>query len=251
MLTNQTRGSLVQLLLSIAPSSVRVLLVKHLNVDIWPIDAHSLLDVTADTAPEEMTGLLVEVVGGATSVRADAPTKNVFDGRLDDLTRRLHTDGFQVIEEALVRLLPAAEPVALIHDELEATLKSSDLDDDGQIRRLLRDSREGIAGDSPDYNGATTKARISLETTARRMAAQLAAARRIAPPTETWGAALLFLRQQGVLTHPEEEALAKIYTLVSPGAHVPQGLTAKQWALLARAFTTSGTYFLLRRYLAT
>ena len=197
-----------------------------------------------------MAGLLVELVGGSTGIRTDAPTKYVFDGRLIDLGRRLRADGFEVIEDALVRLLPTAEPVAQINDHLEATLAGSDLDNDAEVRRLLQDSYASISSAEPDFNDATTKARIALETVARRSAVRVAAAREKAVPADTWGAALAFLYEEQVVTKLEEEALAKVYTLISPGAHVPRGLTDEQWALLARSFAVSGAYFLLHQHLA-
>jgi hypothetical protein len=197
-----------------------------------------------------MAGLLVELVNGNTAVRANAPTKYVFDGRLADLRARLRVDGFEVINDALVRLVPGAEPVAKITDRLEQVLTGSNLDSDGEVRRLLRESYEGISATPPDFNGSTTKARIALETIARRSAATIATARGRDVPNDTWGAALAFLHAEMVLTKAEEEALAKVYTLISLGAHVPKGLTDEQWALLARAFALSGAYFLTLQYLA-
>ena len=103
---------------------------------------------------------------------------------------------------------------------------------------------------APDFNGATTKARIVLETVARRSAKNVAAARNKPLSRDAWGAALEFLRHEEIITKAEEEALAKVYTLISSGAHVPSGLTDQQWALLARSFAVSGAYFLLHRHLA-
>ena len=94
------------------------------------------------------------------------------------------------------------------------------------------------------------KARITLETVARRAAAAIAISRGKAPPDDTWGNALAFLRSEEVVTVTEEKALASVYKLISPGAHLPRGLTDEQWALLARSFSVSGAYFLLHQYLA-
>lgn len=250
MLTNQTRATLVQVLLAVSSDAVRLLLLKHFDRDLWPITTHDLLELASAAGPEQMAGLLVELLTGNTAVRADAPTKYVFDGRLVDLRARLRTDGFDVLEDALVRLIPGAEPAAKIADRLEQVLTGSDLDADGDVRRLLSESYESIAGTPPDFNGSTTKARIALETIARRAAALIAPRRGKQPPDDSWGAAIAFLRSEGVLTLPEEEALAKVYTLISPGAHVPKGLTDEQWALLARTFAVSGAYFLTHQYLA-
>jgi hypothetical protein len=250
MLTNQTRAALVQLLQAISPDAIRLLLLKHLGQDIWPIDTHKLLYVLNGADAEGMAGLLVELLAGRTAVRADAPRKFVFDGRLDDFRGRLRADGFEVIEDALVRLLPAAEPAAQIGDYLEQALSACDLDYDGQITRMIRDSHSALSATPPDYNDSTTKARIALETIARRSVSKISHTRGKASPQDTWGPALNFLRLEGVITRAEEEALAKVYTLISPGAHVPKGLTDEQWALLARTFAVSAAYFLLRQHLA-
>jgi hypothetical protein len=150
----------------------------------------------------------------------------------------------------MTRLMPAAEPAAQISDYLERAIADSGLDTDGEVARLLRESHDDISSALPDFNGSTTKARIALETLARRSAAIVAGSRGTTAPEDRWGAALVFLRTQGVTTQDEENALAKVYTLISPGAHVPKGLTDEQWALLARTFAVSSAYFLTQKHLA-
>ncbi len=66
----------------------------------------------------------------------------------------------------------------------------------------------------------------------------------------TWGKALHLLRTTGVIEPQEEEILSRVYTFISPGAHVPKGITAEEWARLARTFGLSSAYFLLRKFLA-
>ena len=249
MLTNQTRATLVQLLRAISPEAVHLLFLKHFNYDRL-LTTSDMLDAVSVAPPDKMAGLLVALLSGATAVRADAPTKYVFDGRLADLRGRLRADGFEVIEDALVRLVPAAEPAAQISDHLELTLADSILDNDGAIRQLLRESHLSCSSTPPDFNNGTTKARIALETVACRSAFRVAADRGKAASEDTWGAALAFLQAETVITRAEEEALAKVYTLISPGAHVPKGLTDEEWALLARTFAVSGAYFLTRQFLA-
>lgn len=139
-----------------------------------------------------MAGLLVELLSGNTAVRPDTPTKYVFDGRLGDLRGRLRADGLEAIGNSLVRLLPGAEPAAQISDGLEQALAGSDLDADGEVRRLLRKSEESV-GATPDFNDGTTKARIALETVARRSAAAIAGKRSKPAPGDTWGSAVSFL----------------------------------------------------------
>lgn len=241
---------MVQLLQTISMEPLHLLLIKHLDRHVWPISAHGLLEALSSAKPEEIAGLLIELLSNKTGVRSDAGQKYVFDERLADLRGRLRADGFEVIEDALVRLLPAAEPAAQISDHLEQALAKSGLDSDGKVRRLLRESHASISAAPPDFNDGTTKARIGLETIARRSAAKIANCRGKTAPVDKWGHALVFLRGEAVITLSEEEALAAVYTLISPGAHVPKGLTDEQWALLARTFAVSGAYFLTHQYLA-
>ena len=250
MLTNRTASSLVQLFGALSQDAVRLLLFKHLDANPEPFTAEHHLRIVTTAPADKLTGLLVEIVGGRTVIRADAPTKYVFEARHAELCGQLRADGFDVVEDALVRLLPTAEPVARISDHLEETLATSGFDNDGEITRLLRESSAGISAAEPDLNDATTKARIALETIVRRSAAAVATARQQAAPNDTWGSALAFLRTQGIVTLPEENALASVYSLISLGAHVPRGLTDEQWALFARSFAVSGADFVLHQHLA-
>lgn len=250
MLTNQTRAALVHLLESISPSGLRLLFLKHMNLDQQYFSSSTLHDLAVSASPDEMTGLLVEVVGGATAIRADAPSKKVFDARVGELRQRLRTDGFDIVGDALIRLMPGAEPAAQISDFLQDALAASDLDDGEGIRRVLRESHSSMSASPPDLNDATTKARIALETVARVAASRIAAERGKDAPSDKWGSALCFLRVEGVISQTEEEAFAGVYKLISSGAHVPKGLTDEQWAMLSRAFALAGAYFLTQQYLA-
>ena len=250
MLTNQSNVALVQLLQSLSADAIRLLFLKHLNESRVDTTSHTLLTLVNYATPDQLVGLLAELLTDRTAIRTDAPTKYVFDARRDELRRCLRADGFAILDGGLTRLVPAAEPTALIADQLEQTLADSGLDSDDEIRRMLQDSHVSMSGLPPDFNDATTKARIALETVARRSAANIAEHRGIAPPADRWGSSLALLRAEGVICTVEEEALAKIYTLISPGTHVPKGLTDEQWALLARTFALSAAYFLVHQHIA-
>jgi hypothetical protein len=82
---------------------------------------------------------------------------------------------------------------------------------------------------------------------ARRAAKLLAVSKGATYPEDSWGRALALLKAQAVIEQAEEEILARVYTFASPGAHVPKGVTAEEWARLARTFSVSSAYFLLRK----
>jgi hypothetical protein len=145
MLSNATRATLVQLLLSIKKEAVQLLVLKHLDVDLVTVSAEDLLTHLAYARNERLIGLLLELIAGTTAVRADAFTKSVFDARLEELHRRLRADGFEVTQGTLSRILPVAEPVVTITDQLERLLASASVDADNEIRRLLRESHNGMS----------------------------------------------------------------------------------------------------------
>lgn len=251
MLTNHTRAILVQVLQAISPEAVRLLFLKHFDIDQPYLDLDDKLRITTEASAEQVRGLLIEILGDTISVRRDAPHKGVFDSRVEDLNRRLRTDGFEVVDRTLTQLAPAAGAASQISDYLESVLSQSTLDQDGAIREKLRESHDHMSCAPPDLNGSTIKARIALETIARRAASSIATTRGRTSPNDIWGAALNFLRTEGVITQDEENAISTFYKLISPGAHVPTGLTDEQWAILARTFVISSAYFLTQKHSAT
>ena len=210
MLSIRTIAGLVQLLRSFVCRRREAFVPETPRCGPYAFTIDDFCHVLSTASPDALTGLLVEIIGGTTAIRADAPTKYVFDGRLADFRRQLRSDGFEVVDDTLVRLVPAAEPVSQISDHLEDTLTSSGLDDDGEIRRLAHESYSSLTAAQPDYNDATTKARIVLETIARRAAVEVAAARVKPAPHDAWGAALAFLRNECAIEQPEEQALATV-----------------------------------------
>lgn len=150
------------------------------------------------------------------------------------------------------RLVPvdaAVEEATGVRDLLADELVASGLDGDNALRGALNDAAQAFRSTPPDFNESTTKVRIVLETIARRVGPAIANRQGVAPPADTWGAALAFLRTTAMLISvQEEQTVASMYTLISPGAHRPTGLTDEEWARLARTFALSAAYFLLRKY---
>ena len=150
-----------------------------------------------------------------------------------------------------MRVTPAAEEATGIRDKFLQDVATSGLDVDGAIRTAVENSSKDFVAEPPDFNGSTTKVRIALETVARRAAAATAEKNNsINYQDDSWGKALQFLRSSGVIEIQEEKILARVYTFISPGAHIPKGVTAEEWARLARTFGLSSAYFLLRKYVA-
>jgi hypothetical protein len=245
--SHQTRGSIVQVLSTISTAAAETFLYKHLGVP----DVGSFLPVLASAPSEALMAMLTEILANNKVLYGAAPVKHVFKSGVEELQRWALHDGWIVENGALVRVTPAAEEATGIRDKFLQDIQKSGLDADGAIKTAIEDSSKHFVAVPPDYNGATTKVRIALETVARRAAAVVARKKGSSYPDDSWGKALQFLRSCGVIELTEEEVLARVYTFISPGAHVPKGVTAEEWARLARTFGLSSAYFLLRKYEAS
>ena len=236
--------ALTQLLTSIPSGTAAVLLEKHLGHRPSGSSPIELLWALEAADRDAIRRLLVEVF--ARSTRADANPKYVYEERADDLRRWLFHDGWQVEERQLVAVAAAVEETTELRDYLLEHLGNSGLDPQGAIRRYLEESAAAFRADPPDVAASTTKVRVAMETIAREGVKGVAARARVPAPNDTWGAALAFLRGQQVITSDEEQAMVASYRLISPGAHVPKGLTDVEWARFARTAALANAYFLLR-----
>ena len=244
--SHQTRGAIAQVLSVISPAAAETFLYKHLGVS----EVFSFLRMMASAAPESLKTMLNELLTNNKVLYAAAPVKHVFNSALDDLARWALHDGWIVENGTLVRVTPAAEEATRIRDKFLHDIASSGLDMDGTIKAAVEKSSKDFVAQPPDFNGSTAKVRIALETVARRAATVIAKKKGGVHPEDSWEKALQFLRSSGVIEPQEEEIIARVYTFISPGAHIPRGITAEEWARLARTFGLSSAYFLLRKYVA-
>jgi hypothetical protein len=247
--SRQVYASVAQAIDALTQDASSVLLEKH----VGSVDARNGMRAVLEAlrrSPDEAVGpLIAELVSQRSQLRHSTPTRHVFDSRVEDLERWLFHDGLSIDEAMrIVSTAPAVEETTGIRDQIFVELAESRLDSDRALEQLLNASAAAFVASPPDFNEATSKVRIALETVARRAAQEIATRRGLPPPNDSWGAALHFLRAQGLLTVPEENAIASHYTLISPGAHRPIGFTEEEWARLSRTFALSATFFLLRQY---
>jgi hypothetical protein len=194
--------------------------------------------------------MLTELLANIRLLYAAAPVKHVFNSGIEEFERWALHDGWIVEEGALVRVTPVPEEATGIRDKFLQDIVTSGLDGDGAIKTAVESSSKEFVAQPPDFNGSTTKAGIALETVARRAAAVIESKKSGVYTDYPWGKALQSLRSAGVIELQEEEILARVYKFISLGAHVPKGVTAEEWARLARTFGLSSAYFLLRKYAA-
>lgn len=251
LFSHHSRGALARAFGTIDHGAVDSLVYTHTGSTVevlrrqratYSVDQDDYLFVAIHLTDAEFTLIATDLVSATNAaIRVHAPVKRVFDTAVDQLERWLLHDGWVIEDNHLVRVAPAAEITTGVRDKLLEELGSSGLDPNGSIAAELEHSSRAFASAPPDYNAAITHGRIALETLART------AARDRGSTTDTWGAALAFLRTDSILDTDEEQILARIYTFISPGAHVPRGVSHEEWATLARAFGLSATYFLLRK----
>lgn len=244
--SHQTRGTIAQILTVVSPGGSSTFLYKHLGVS----NAPAFVSILANAPDDALRAMATELIANNRVLRAAAPVKQVFESGVQELERWVLHDGWLVEQGALVRVTPAAEEMTGVRDKLIEDLATSALDEDGTVRIAIEHSSKDFVAQPPDFNGSIMKVRLALETIARRAAATLAAKQSQSHPDDSWGKALQLLRSLGTLDRSEEEILARVYTFISPGAHIPKGVTEEEWARLARTFGLSSAYFLLRKYSA-
>lgn len=247
----QTVGSIAQVLAALSLDTVDVLFYKHFGfqTDYYGSSIRGYLQALQVVDDDSLRVLVGELVRETAAVRLCADARYVFDAAWRELERWLLHDGWTIENGQLVRLAPAAEEVTGVRDKLLEELQSSTLDSDDAIATCIEDAAKMFVADPPDYNSSITKVRIALETTARRSATTLAAGKGTYS-NDSWGKAIEFLRTAKVLEPEEEQVLARVYTFISQGAHVPAGITHEEWARLARTFGLGACYFLLKKHIA-
>jgi hypothetical protein len=248
MLSRQALVAIAQVLESIQWQGREMLLFKHLGQSVeGNRSLEDLFREVRDSPEPAVHGLVVELVENADSVSKRATTRYVYHESLRDLVRWLKHDGLAVSNGRLSEIAPAADETTELREYMLDSLSASGVDSDGAIARCLKQSSASFNADPANFNDAATQVRIALETLVRRAASTLAARRSVQYPDDSWGKALELLRRLDLLNTNEEKALASIYTLLSPGAHLPTGISDEQWARLARTWGLSAMYFVLRR----
>lgn len=244
----QTRGTMAQVLAASSEDAARTFVYKHSGVIASKMPP--LRVVMANAQQESIQSMILELLVKNEVLRAASPVPHVFDSAVAELGRWALHDGWMVDGDALVRVMPMTEEVTGVRDKLAEDLATSGIDGDAAIRGAIENSSKCFTAQPPDFNGSITQARLALETVARRAATRVAMTRSASYPQDSWGKALEFLRSHAVIEPGEEKILVNVYTFISQGAHVPQGVTAEEWARLARTFAISSTYFLHRKWIA-
>ncbi len=246
--SHQTKGAMAQVLSTISTYAADTFIYKHLGFEPG---TSIYLPIIVSSSPKELKNMLKEMLVNNKILYSEAPVKHVFKSGVEELERWALHDGWVVENSALVRVTPAAEEITGIRDKFLQEIHTSDLDSDSAINKAVEDSAKNFVSEPPDYNGSITNVRVALETVARRAAISTSNKKGVVYLEDSWGRALNLLRANGVIESSEEQILARVYTFISPGAHIPKGITEEEWARLARTFGLSSAYFLLKKYEAS
>jgi len=205
-------------------------------------------------APGIHRELLAEMCRATRMLRNDVSPKYLYDERWTDLLRCLLLDGYQIRGEystgySLTALDPTIEAVRPVDDDLTTELLRSNLRDRADVIRLMKNSGEDFCKQPQDFNGSLTSARVSLETLAKNIAEVFWPSYPMVGDPTKFGANVAYLRNQvGFLSQKEEIGIAGVYAFVSPGAHIPVGLTEEEMVRLGRTMIAAMCYFLIKRY---
>jgi hypothetical protein len=202
----------------------------------------------------ERMGLIDEVCHSTRMFRAAVNPKYIYDERWTDLERCLLLDGYRITGDysagyRVSAVDPTVEGAAAIDDDLSVELLRSNLADREDIVRLMDNSAIDFRKQPPDFNGALTSARVSLETIAKNIAAIYQQTIAMAGDPTKFGATIAYLRHQAnFLNDKEEQGITGVYAFVSPGAHVPVGFTEEEMVRLGRSMIATLCYFLIKKH---
>lgn len=253
MFSARTRLSLCQFLLLQDWWSLALLLEKHgiiVEQVGGGIELNGFRQAIEIATPDQMLGLLGEIIRTHGDLRNHVAPRYRFDERWADLQLCLRLDGYLIDANALVPIDPTIEALAGLEDDLTKELRDSGLEERDDIIRTMENSADAFRRNPPDYNSCLNNARVALQTLATSIARVRQRTHGGNFDENRWGEVLAYLRTSGLITNEEETGLAGVFRFVSPGAHRPVGLDEQQVARLGRSLVASMCYFLIKQQIA-
>lgn len=257
-ISKRSRLSLCQFLTLLGRERIAIILEKYgiPTDDIlggWhntPLE-RALVDATLDASNTQVTEILQELARTGRSIRATVSPKVQYDEPWTDLKLCLQLDSIVLAKDDhgqelghFIPTEPTLDGVQPVDDDLTSELKRSELEGVENVLRMIEESaNEFKAGNK---NGCLNSARIALETLARIIAVR----RRTIHPgnflENKWGQVVAYLRTSGFIDTAEEAGLTGVYSFISPGSHVPLGMSDLEFARLGRTLAFSCCYFLVK-----
>ena len=213
--------------------------------------AGALKDVVVPASASQLEGLVQELARTRDSMRTGISPRYRFDERWTDLRLCLELDGYAQRDESgieqdrFVSIEPNIEGAATVEDELTGELRRSGLPDVEGIVQVLDSSASAFR--NSDFNGCLNNARVALQTLAKSIARERLREHARSFDETKWGQVIAYLRTSGFITQQQEEGLAGVFALISPGSHTPIGFDEEEFARLGRGLAVSVIYFLAKR----
>lgn len=188
-----------------------------------------------------LDSLISELISTKQDLRSRISPKYKFDERWNDFEKCLFLDGYKIENNILISIEPNIDGVIALEDDFTIEINSSTFSKKEDVKRLINESAEAFK--NSDYNQCLSKSRIALETLIRTIAID-----KYSNTNDTWGSALSNLKTNSFLTQIEEDLMAKTYSFVSNGSHIPLGFTNEEYARYGRNLLMSKCYYIIKKY---
>jgi len=219
----------------------------------WPSPPweEAVMHAVLGASDAQVTEVLQELARTGGSIRSRISPKYSYDEPWDDLVLCLQLDNivrgkdeYGQEENFFVPAEPAIGGVQPVDDDLTSELKRSRLPGVDDVLAMIEESaNEFKAGNK---NACLNAARVALQTLARSIAVERRAAHSGSFAEDKWGQVVAYLRTSSFIDKNEEEGLSGVYSFISPGSHVPLGMSDLEFARLGRTLAFSCCYFLVK-----
>lgn len=211
----------------------------------------AVMDAVLGASDTQVTEVLQELARTGRAIRSQVSPKDRYDEPWADLKLCLQLDNIVWSKDEygreqnfFVSAEPAIDGVQPVDDDLTGELKRSDLSGVDDVVAMIEESANGFK--AGNRNACLNAARVALHTLARTIAAARLPAHPGGFDENKWGQVLAYLRKSGFIDENEEAGLAGVYRFISPGSHVPLGVTDLEFARLGRTLAFSCCYFLVK-----
>jgi hypothetical protein len=257
-ISKRSRLSLCQFLPILGRQQIAIILEKYeISADEisggWnhaPLE-EAVMNAILESSDTQITEIIQELARTGGAIRSKISPKVLYDEPWGDLELCLQLDNIARAKDehgqALGRFVPiepTIDGVQPVDDDLTSELKRSDLLDLDGVLDMIEESANGFK--AGNKNTCLNAARVALQTLAR----SVAVGRRVTHAgdfqADKWGQVVSYLRISGFIDKNEEEGLTGVYSFISPGSHVPLGLSDLEFARLGRTLAFSACYFLIK-----
>ncbi len=211
----------------------------------------AMMYAVLEASDAQVTDVLQELARTGASIRSRVSPKVLYDEPWADLELCLQLDNivrgkgeYGREEKYFVPAEPAIDGVQPVDDDLTGELKRSGLPGVDDILSMIEESANGFK--AGNKNACLNAARVALQTLARTIAVRRRAAHPGNFTEDKWGQVVTYLRTSSFIDKNEEEGLTGVYSFISPGSHVPLGMSDLEFARLGRTLAFSCCYFLVK-----